>query len=178
MLRMESMDDTVYVYSVTHTGQLHNCTGSSIIFTSDCLFARSSCMFERSEKCSCCYMLLLYVVVICDLIWHSVFAFLRHLFFFYPFYLWLILPHICWTSHSGFANLCGGKTRGSLRPPHNFGLFCARRWGCRMNPKIFCLSVIFFQYTDETPNLKSFLFNKMIEREIETHREVDITLDV
>jgi hypothetical protein len=31
---------------------------------------------------------------------------------------------------------------------------------------------------NETPNLKSYLFNKMIEREIETHKEVDITLDV
>jgi hypothetical protein len=56
MLRMESMEDTVYVYSVTHTGQLHNCTGSHIIFTSDCLFARCSCIFERSEKFSYCYM--------------------------------------------------------------------------------------------------------------------------
>ncbi len=53
---MESMEDTVYVYTVNRTGHLHNGTGSYIIFTSDCLFARCSCIFERSEKCFYCYM--------------------------------------------------------------------------------------------------------------------------
>ena len=128
------------------------------------IFARCSCTFERSEKYSYCYvwfdMTFCFRILRTSLLSRS---FLPHA---------NSATHISVELHSGFTNLCGGQRRGSLRPPDNFGLFCAWRWGCRISPKIFCRSVIFLQYIDETPNLKSYLCNEMIEREIATHREL------